>query len=66
MATKNKKDRIPAQPDGMPQGRHLTGFKGSKVDEACFCGRCNPKAKANHGRVMWIVPKNAKISDPVG
>ncbi len=39
--------RVPIQPDGMPSGKHLGGFKGMKIDEACNCAGCNPKAKAN-------------------
>jgi len=50
-----KKDRIPLQTAGQPSGKHLTGFKGSKSDEECFCGKCNPAAKANHNRPIWYV-----------
>jgi hypothetical protein len=44
--SKSKKDRIPLQPDGMPQGKHLTGFKGSKVEGICLCGSCHPNKKS--------------------
>lgn len=37
--------RVPRQPDGQPMGKHLAGFKGTKVDETCFCGGCNAKRK---------------------
>lgn len=46
MAKTTKSGRIPLQPDGMPQGRHMTGFKGSKVEGTCLCGGCHPNAKA--------------------
>ena len=36
--------RVPTQPPGEPQGTHLQGFKGTKVDDAnCRCGRCNAR-----------------------
>lgn len=37
--------RVPIQPDGMPSGKHLGGFKGMKSDEVCNCGGCNAKRK---------------------
>ena len=40
--SRHPKKTIPQQPDGMPQGRHLQGFKGSKIDAVCSCGRCLP------------------------
>jgi hypothetical protein len=49
-----KKNRSPLQPAGMPQGKHLTGFKGTKADEECFCGGCHPNAKANAKRARVI------------
>lgn len=49
-----KKNRVALQPDGMPQGRHITGFKGMKVDTVCFCGGCHPNAQAAKGKVIVI------------
>lgn len=46
------------QPPGQPQGKHLSGFKGMKIDLTCLCGRCNPKAQANHGR-----PRTLKVGN---
>ena len=39
--------RVPLQPDGQPQGKHLTGFKGMKAEggPTCLCGGCHPNAK---------------------
>lgn len=54
LINKSQKNRIARQPDGMPQGRHLTGFKGTKVDVACFCGGCHPHAQAAKGKVVWV------------
>ena len=52
-----KRDRygrgLPRQPDGMPQGRHLTGFKGSKVDAVCLCGKCNPAAREGVRKIIY-------------
>lgn len=49
----NFRKRVPTQPDGEPQGKHLTGFKGTKTNVACFCGGCNPAAKENRGKVIY-------------
>jgi hypothetical protein len=38
---------MPRQPDGMPMGRHLAGFKGMKSDNPCSCGGCNARNKRN-------------------
>jgi hypothetical protein len=46
--------RVAIQPDGMPSGKHLAGFKGTKVEGTCLCGGCNPKAKSNRGKVLVI------------
>lgn len=43
-----------AQPAGQPQGKHLTGFKGMKIDQLCECGGCHPNAKAAAGRTRVI------------
>lgn len=43
--------RVPDQPDGMPRGKHLAGFKGTKVDGVCMCGGCHPNAKI---RTIWL------------
>lgn len=48
------KNRVPVQPNGQPQGKHLTGFKGMKSDEKCFCGGCHPNAVANKGKAKVI------------
>lgn len=47
--------RTPIQPDGQPSGKHLTGFKGTKVEGICLCGGCNPKAVANKNKVITVV-----------
>lgn len=52
--TERKKNRIPQQGPGMPRGTHIMGFKGTKTDEKCNCGGCNPNAKANHGRPIVL------------
>ena len=52
--------RTALQPDGMPQGRHLTGFKGMKSEDPCYCGRCHPNAVKNHGRPKYITPKELR------
>lgn len=44
--------RVPNQPDGMPQGKHLAGFKGTKVEGTCLCGGCNPAAVEKKGKVV--------------
>lgn len=49
-----KKNRVALQPDGMPQGRHLTGFKGMKVEGVCLCGGCHPNAQAAKNKVVVI------------
>ena len=41
----NFKARVPEQPAGFPRGQHLTGFKGVKVDQLCFCGGCYVRNK---------------------
>lgn len=38
--------RVPRQPEGMPMGKHLAGFKGSKTDVPCYCGGCSARAKS--------------------
>jgi hypothetical protein len=45
--------REPLQPAGLPQGNHLTGFKGMKAEGTCMCGGCHPNAKANAGRPIY-------------
>lgn len=50
--------RVPIQPDGMPSGKHLGGFKGMKVEGTCLCGGCNPKAKANSRKSKVIGASN--------
>lgn len=59
MAT-GKKARVANQPDGMPQGRHLTGFKGTKVEGVCLCGGCHPKAQAGKKFVKVIDPNKQR------
>lgn len=56
MAEKSKKERVPTQPPGMPQGIHLTGFKGMKDDKLgqCFCGGCHPNAQRGKEYVKVI------------
>jgi len=61
MPTTGKKARIATQVDGMPQGRHLTGFKGTKVEGACFCGKCNPAAVAGKNRTIVFVEGKKKL-----
>jgi hypothetical protein len=53
LTNKSQKNRIPAEPVGMPRGKHLTGFKGMKVEGICMCGGCNPKALANKNKVVY-------------
>jgi hypothetical protein len=48
-----KGSRIPLQPDGMPQGRHLTGFKGTKTDAVCLCAGCHPNALEGRKKVIY-------------
>ena len=50
----NHRKRVPIQPDGMPSGKHLAGFKGTKVEGTCLCAGCHPKAKENAGKVRVI------------
>ena len=38
---------IPLQAPGEPSGKHMTGFKGSKVEGICRCGGCLPKLRLN-------------------
>jgi len=40
--------RVPNQPNGMHQGKHLAGFKGTKVEGTCLCGGCNAKRKTSN------------------
>ena len=47
-----KRKNVPTQPDGMPQGRHLSGFKGMKVDAVCLCGGCHPNAQRTKTKVI--------------
>lgn len=54
LINKSQKNRIPLQPDGQPQGKHLSGFKGTKVDALCLCGGCHPNAKAAKDKVVII------------
>jgi hypothetical protein len=54
MARTSKKERVPLQPDGMPQGRHMAGFKGSKVEGLCLCGSCHPNAQAGKNKTIYI------------
>lgn len=42
-----RKGTVPTQVDGQPQGKHLQGFKGTKVEGVCKCGGCHPNAKRN-------------------
>ena len=48
----NKRRNVPQQPEGMPRGKHLSGFKGMKIDATCMCGRCNPNAKTTVVKVI--------------
>lgn len=48
------KNRVAQQPDGMPRGKHLKGFKGTKVDAICFCGGCHPNAQAGKNKVVYV------------
>lgn len=50
----NFRKRVPTQPDGMPQGKHLSGFKGMRVDGVCYCGGCNPAARKAKDKVVVI------------
>ena len=50
----NHRKRVPIQPDGMPSGKHLGGFKGMKVEGTCLCGGCNPKAKEGRNKSKVI------------
>jgi hypothetical protein len=38
---------FPIQPDGMPSGKHMAGFKGMKLADGveCNCGGCRWRAK---------------------
>jgi hypothetical protein len=54
MAKTTKSDRIPLQPPGMPQGKHLAGFKGTKVDGTCLCGGCHPNAQAGKRHTIYL------------
>lgn len=49
-----KSKRVPLQQAGEPQGKHLTGFKGMKVDATCRCGGCHPNAVAKKDQVKVI------------
>lgn len=51
---KSQKNRMALQPDGQPQGKHLSGFKGTKVDATCLCGGCHPNAQAGKSKVVMI------------
>ena len=46
------RNRVPLQPDGQPQGKHMSGFKGMKSEIPCLCGGCHPNAKRNLGKVI--------------
>lgn len=50
------KTRIPNQPNGMPQGKHLIGIKGTKdtSGQTCMCGGCHPNAQAKKGQAKII------------
>lgn len=50
----NYRKRVPTQPTGMPQGEHLTGFKGTKVEGTCYCGGCNPAARVGKNKEVVI------------
>lgn len=50
----NYRKRVPTQPAGMPQGEHLTGFKGTKVEGICLCGGCHPNARAGKKKEVVI------------
>lgn len=52
LIAKSQKNRMAAQPDGQPQGKHLSGFKGTKVDALCLCGGCHPHARKDYVRVI--------------
>lgn len=49
----NYRKREPLQVDGQPQGKHLTGFKGTKSNVECFCGGCHPNARAARAKVIY-------------
>lgn len=55
MAKKSKKERVPLQVAGMPQGKHLTGFKGSKDQSGaiCLCAGCHPNALKQRDKVIY-------------
>ena len=38
---------IPQEAPGEMRGKHLAGFKGSKVEGICRCGGCLPKSRLN-------------------
>ena len=50
------KSGIPAQPAGMPQGKHLQGIKGTKdtSGQTCLCGGCHPNAKKDRTIVIQM------------
>lgn len=50
-AERNARKSIPAQPAGWPQGKHLTGIKGTKASDPCYCGGCLPKALARGDKI---------------
>lgn len=57
------KNRLARQADGQPQGRHIVGFKGTKVDGSnCMCGGCHPNARANRGKPKVLAYGNAKTT----
>lgn len=49
----NYRKREPLQVDGQPQGKHLSGFKGTKVNAECFCGGCHPNARLGKSKVVY-------------
>jgi hypothetical protein len=54
----SKATKMPLQPDGMPQGRHVTYAKGGKAAEvSCMCGGCHPNAQAAKGKTIYIKSK---------
>lgn len=58
----SKKERIALQPDGQPQGRHLAGFKGMKVEGICLCGGCHPNAIKGKNYVKVINPRKQTVN----
>ncbi len=50
-----KGTNIQAQPDGMPQGRHITYSKSSKAGDkgTCMCGGCHPNAQAAKDKTIY-------------